>query len=100
MCTQAYEMISVGAIYNCFLKYNNYFNYCDYSVSIRFSDLLSQNQMNMESSLHLKKQKERNWQADPKIYMEKQRTQKIKIIFSKNKWEDLHLLNQKTIKLQ
>ena len=57
MCTQAYEMISVGAIYNCFLKYNNYFNYCDYSVSIRFSDLLSQNQMNMESSLHLKKKK-------------------------------------------
>ena len=57
MCTQAYEMISVGAIYNCFLKYDNYFNYCDYSVSIRFSDLLSQNQMNMESSLHLKKKK-------------------------------------------
>ena len=57
MCTQAYEMISVGAIYNCFLKYDNYFNYCDYSVSIRFSDLLSQNQMNMESSLHLKKKR-------------------------------------------
>ena len=56
MCTQAYEMVSVGAIYNCFLKYDNYFNYCDYSVSIRFSDLLSQNQMNMESSLHLKKE--------------------------------------------
>ena len=57
MCTQAYEMVSVGAIYNCFLKYDNYFNYCDYSVSIRFSDLLSQNQMNTESSLHLKKKR-------------------------------------------
>ena len=66
MCTQAYEMVSVGAIYNCFLKYDNYFNYCDYSVSIRFSDLLSQNQMNTESSLHLKKKERTKLTSWPK----------------------------------